>query len=98
MARILGTTAHTRPPEETVMNPTIGYRLAQDHLADLRHQAERTALARTARRARRRRPRQPSHPRPALPVAARPALAVQSQCHHPLAPAGRTTVLGGSDV
>ena len=35
------------------MHPTIGYQLSQDHLADLRHQAQRTALARTARRARR---------------------------------------------
>lgn len=36
------------------MHPTTGYyQLSQDHLADLRHQAQRHALARTARQARR---------------------------------------------
>jgi hypothetical protein len=80
------------------MHPTIGYQLSQDHLADLRHQAQRTALARTARRARRPRPGQPGHPGPALPAAARQALAVMGHCHHATATAGRTEVLGGSDV
>jgi hypothetical protein len=34
------------------MHMTIGYHLVQAHLADLRHQAQRDALARAARRAR----------------------------------------------
>jgi hypothetical protein len=55
------------------MHPTTGYRLSQDHLADLRHQAQRTALARAARHAR---PHHSSHPQPALPARARQALAV----------------------
>jgi hypothetical protein len=80
------------------MHPTIGYQLSQDHLADLRHQSRRTALARAARRARRARPHQPSHPRPALPAAARPALAVAGPGSHSTAPAGRTGTVGGSDV
>jgi hypothetical protein len=54
-------------------HPTIGYQLNQDHMADLRHQAQRQALARAARRAR---PHQSSHNRPALPALARHALAV----------------------
>jgi hypothetical protein len=80
------------------MHPTIGYQLSQDHLADLRRQAQRSALARAAHRARRARPRQPSHPGPALPALARQALPIQGHRHHSTAPAGRTTVLGGSDV
>jgi hypothetical protein len=32
-------------------HPIIGYQLNQDHMADLRHQAQRHALARAARRA-----------------------------------------------
>jgi len=35
------------------MHPAIGYDLNQAHLADLRHQAQRDALARAARAARR---------------------------------------------
>jgi hypothetical protein len=35
-------------PEEAEMHPTISYELAQAHLADLRRQAERKALARVA--------------------------------------------------
>jgi hypothetical protein len=57
------------------MHPTMLYRLSQDHLADLRRQAQRGALARTARLARRARAHQPSHPRPVLPARARHALA-----------------------
>jgi hypothetical protein len=82
------------------MHPTIGYQLSQNHLAGLRHQAQRAALAcaaHRAHRARRARPTQPSHPGPALPALARQALAIQGH-HHSPAPAGRTTVLGGSDV
>jgi hypothetical protein len=79
------------------MHPTIGYQLSQDHLADLRYQAQRTALARAARRARRARPHHSSRPGPALPGLARHALAVLPR-HHSGAPAGRTKILGGSDV
>jgi hypothetical protein len=98
MARILGTTAHTRRPEETVMHPTIGYQLSQDHLTDLRHQAQRTALARAVRRARRARPRQPSYPAPALHALARQALAAAGHRQCSTAAAGPTKVLGGSDA
>jgi hypothetical protein len=70
------------------MHPTIGYQLSKDHLADLRHQAQSTALARAARRARRARPRQPIHPGPALPAAARPALGVQGHTTNQLRPLG----------
>jgi hypothetical protein len=52
------------------MHPTTGYHLAQAHLADLRHQAERDALARAARQGRRARTHQPGHPAPAHPAAA----------------------------
>ena len=59
------------------MHPHTGYyQLSQDHLADLRHQAQRLALARAARQARRARRQQSSHPGPALPALARHALAV----------------------
>jgi hypothetical protein len=44
------------------MHPTIGYHLAQAHLAGLRHQAQRDTLARAARRARRARTHRPGHP------------------------------------
>jgi hypothetical protein len=77
------------------MHPTIGYQLSQNHLADLRHQAQRTALARTARRARL---HQPRYPGATLPALARQALALAGQRHRSTAPAGRTKVLGGSDV
>jgi hypothetical protein len=41
----------------TAMHPATGYyQLSQDHLADLRHQAQRHALARAACRARPYRP------------------------------------------
>jgi hypothetical protein len=50
------------------MHPTIGYQLAQAHLAGLRHQAQRDALTRAARRAR---PHQSGHPVPALPFGRR---------------------------
>jgi hypothetical protein len=79
------------------MHPTIGYHLSQHHLADLRHQAQRAALARVARRDRRPRPHQSSHPRLALPAIARHTLAGLRR-NHSIAPAGRTKVLGGSDV
>jgi hypothetical protein len=53
----------------TAMHPATGYyQLNQDHLAGLRHQAQRHALARRARRAR---PHQPRHHRPLLPALAR---------------------------
>jgi hypothetical protein len=58
------------------MHPTIGYRLSQDHLADLHKQARRRALARADRRGRRARPHHCSHPRPALRALARQARAV----------------------
>ena len=46
------------------MHPTTGYyRLSQHRMADLRHQAQRYALARAARRARRARPANPATPR-----------------------------------
>ena len=45
-------------------HPTIGYHLNQGHMADLRHQAQRHALAHTARRARQHRSGHPS-PNPA---------------------------------
>ena len=64
------------------MHSTIGYQLSQHHLAGLRHQAQRTALARAARRAR---SPQPGHPGPALPAV---ALAVAGHRHHATAPAG----------
>jgi hypothetical protein len=56
----------------TAMHPATGYyQLNQDHLADLRHQAHRRALARAARRARRARPHQPTPHRPLLSALAR---------------------------
>jgi hypothetical protein len=56
----------------TAIHPATGYyQLTHDHLANLRHQAQRTALARAARRARRARPHQPSHHRPLLSALAR---------------------------
>jgi hypothetical protein len=68
------------------MYPTIGYQLSQDHLADLRHQAQRTARARAARRARLHQSRQPGS---VLPARVRQGLVAQAHCHHSTAPAGR---------
>jgi hypothetical protein len=44
------------------MHPVISYDLAQDRIADLHHQAQRDALARTAREACRRRRHQSDYP------------------------------------
>ena len=45
----------------TAMHPATGYyQMSQYHIADLRHQAQRHALARAARRAGRTRRHQPS--------------------------------------
>ena len=56
----------------TALHPATGYyQLNQDHIAGLRHQAHRLALARAARRARRARRHQPSHHRPLLSALAR---------------------------
>ena len=56
----------------TAMHPATGYyQLNQDHLAGLRHQAQRHALARAARRARRARRHQPSLHRLVLSALAR---------------------------
>jgi hypothetical protein len=64
------------------MHPKIGYyQLNQDHLADLRHQAQRGALARAARQARRARRHPSTHPGPALPALARHALAMVPRNH-----------------
>jgi hypothetical protein len=52
------------------MYPTVGYHLAQAHLADLRHQAQRDTLARAARQGRRTRTHQSGHPASAHPSAA----------------------------
>ena len=52
------------------MYPTIGYHLAQAHLAGLRHQAQRDTLARAARQARRARTHRPGHPAAGHPAAA----------------------------
>ena len=50
------------------MHPTISYHLAQARIADLRHHAQRAALARAARRAR---PDQRAHAAPLLPALGR---------------------------
>jgi hypothetical protein len=56
----------------SAMHPATGYyQMSQYHIADLRHQAQRHALARAARRARRALRRQPSHHRPLLSALAR---------------------------
>jgi hypothetical protein len=52
------------------MYPRIGYQLAQSHLAGLRQQAQRDALARATLRARRAHTHRPGHPAPAHPAAA----------------------------
>jgi hypothetical protein len=53
------------------MYPTIGYHLAQAHLAGLRHQAQRDTLARAARQAGRARTHQPGQPPTGHPAAVR---------------------------
>jgi hypothetical protein len=52
------------------MHPTVGYHLAQAHLAGLRHQAQRDTLARAARRARHAHTHQPGHSAAGHPAAA----------------------------
>ena len=52
------------------MYPTIGYHLAQAHLADRCHQAQRDTRARAARRARHAHTHQPGHPAAAHPATA----------------------------
>jgi hypothetical protein len=42
--------------EETAMHPAIGYHLAEAHVADMHHRAQRDTLVRAARRARRDQP------------------------------------------
>ena len=64
-------TSHTGPPQETAIHPTIGCHLAQSHLAFLRHQTQRTALARAARRARHARTHRSGHPPTGHPAAVR---------------------------
>jgi len=51
------------------MYPTVGYHLAQAHLAGLRHQAQCDTLARATRRESRARAHRPGHPAPAHPAA-----------------------------
>lgn len=58
------------------MHPAIHYDLMQARVADLRHQAQRDALARVARQARRARRHQPRHRLPALPAVTRRVLTV----------------------
>ena len=56
----------------TALHPATGYyQMSQYHIADLRHQAHRHALARAARHARRARRHQPSHHRRVLSALAR---------------------------
>ena len=56
----------------SAIHPDTGYyQMSQYQIADLRHQAQRRALARTARRAGRARRHQPSHHRPLLSALAR---------------------------
>ena len=62
------------------MHPTIGYQLSQNHLADLRHQAQHAALARDGRHAR---PHRGGHLRPCLPDIARRALTALATRSHP---------------
>ena len=52
-------------PEETAMDPTTTYHLAQARTAEWRRQAQRDALVRTARRERRLRRQSSRHPAPA---------------------------------
>lgn len=53
------------------MQPHLSYYLATARAAELRHQAQHDALARTARQARREQRRQAEHPAPRLPAAGR---------------------------
>jgi hypothetical protein len=62
------------PPEETVMEPTITYHLAQARITEFRQQAQRDALIRTARRERRSRRQSPRYPAPARPAFGRRVL------------------------
>ena len=56
----------------TALHPATGYyQMSQYHIADLRHQAQRLALAHAARRSRRAWRHQPSHHRPLLSALAR---------------------------
>jgi hypothetical protein len=56
----------------SAIHPATGYyQMSQYHIADLRHQAHRHALARAARQARRTQRHQPSHHRPVLSPLAR---------------------------
>jgi hypothetical protein len=72
------------------MHPTVHYQLAQDRIADLRHQAQRDALARSVRRSRRSRRlhrRGAGGPVPRLLAAARRVLAKQGAPAAPATPA-----------
>jgi hypothetical protein len=66
------------------MHSTLSYQMAQARIADLRRQAQRDALARTARQSRPRHPRQAARPVLRLLAAARRALTI------PPAPGPRT--------
>jgi hypothetical protein len=61
--------------KEMTMNPHLSYYLATARTADLRQQAQRDALARTARQARREQRDRDGHPAPRLPAAGRRVLA-----------------------
>ena len=58
------------------MHLTLSYQMAQARIADLRHQAQRDALARAARRPRRSQPRLAARPVPRLLAAARKVLTI----------------------
>jgi hypothetical protein len=62
------------PPEETAMDPTTTYYLAQARTAEWRRQAQLDALVRAARRERRSRRQSSSHPAPARPTFGRRVL------------------------
>jgi hypothetical protein len=61
-------------PEETAMEPTFNYYLAQARIAEFRHQAQRDALIRAARRERRSHRRSSAHPAPERPAFGRRVL------------------------
>jgi hypothetical protein len=61
-------------PEETAMEPTINFYLAQARIAEFRHQAQRDALIRAARRERRSHRRSSAHPAPERPAFGRRVL------------------------
>ena len=68
------------------MYPKTGYYLMNRyHIADLRHQAQRSALARAARQARKSRIHQSSHPGP-LPALGRHTRTVLGARSHSIAP------------